>query len=47
VLSGAVTVSQLTSNADAPRVAGLDVGGLVEPQDPEDYWGTRSRLPWA
>ena len=47
VLSGAVTVAQLTSNADAPRVAGLDVGGLVEPQDPEDYWGTRSRLPWA
>ncbi len=46
VLSGAVTVAQLTSNADAPRVAGLDVGGLVEPQDPEDYWGTRSRLPW-
>jgi aryl-alcohol dehydrogenase-like predicted oxidoreductase len=47
VLSGAVTVAQLTSNADAPRVAGLDVGGLVEPQEPEDYWGTRSRLPWA
>ena len=47
VLSGAVTVAQLASNADAPRVAGLDVGGLVERQDPEDYWGTRSRLPWA
>ncbi|WP_448620248.1 aldo/keto reductase [Geodermatophilus sp. URMC 65] len=47
VLSGAVTVAQLTSNADATRVAGLDVGGLVEPQEPEDYWGTRSRLPWA
>ena len=42
-----MTVAQLTSNADAPRVAGLDVGGLVEPQEPEDYWGTRSRLPWA
>jgi aryl-alcohol dehydrogenase-like predicted oxidoreductase len=46
VLSGAVTVEQLTSNAAATRVAGLDVGGLVEPQDPEDYWGARSRLPW-
>lgn len=46
VLSGAVTVAQLTSNAAASRVAGLDLGGAVEPEDPEDYWGTRSRLPW-
>lgn len=46
VLSGAVTVAQLTSNAAAPRVAGLDLGGLVEPQDPEDYWSARGRLPW-
>src|SRR4051794_29822367 len=46
VLSGAVTVEQLASNAAATRVAGLDVGGLVEPQDPADYWRTRSRLPW-
>jgi aryl-alcohol dehydrogenase-like predicted oxidoreductase len=47
VLSGAVTVAQLTSNAAATRVAGLDVGGLVEPQHPEDYWDARNRLPWA
>ncbi len=47
VLSGAVTVAQLTSNAAATRVAGLDLGGLVEPQHPEDYWGARSRLPWG
>ena len=46
VLSGAVTVAQLTSNAAAPRVAGLDLGGLVEPQDPGDYWSARGRLPW-
>ena len=46
VLSGAVTVAQLTSNATATPVAGLDVGGLVEPLDPEHYWSTRSRLPW-
>ncbi|WP_100499283.1 aldo/keto reductase [Geodermatophilus chilensis] len=46
VLSGAVTVAQLTSNAAATRVTGLDGSGLVQPQDPEDYWGTRSRLPW-
>jgi aryl-alcohol dehydrogenase-like predicted oxidoreductase len=46
VLSGAVTVAQLTSNAAAPRVADLDVGGLVEPQDPGDYWSARSRLSW-
>jgi aryl-alcohol dehydrogenase-like predicted oxidoreductase len=47
VLSGAVTVAQLTSNAAATRVAGLDLGGLVEPQHPGDYWSTRSRLPWG
>jgi aryl-alcohol dehydrogenase-like predicted oxidoreductase len=46
VLSGAVTVEQLASNAAATRVAGLDLGGLVEPRDPADYWRTRSRLPW-
>jgi aryl-alcohol dehydrogenase-like predicted oxidoreductase len=46
VLSGAVTVEQLASNAAATRVAGLDLGSLVEPQDPADYWRTRSRLPW-
>ncbi|SDY76030.1 Predicted oxidoreductase [Geodermatophilus africanus] len=46
VLSGAVTVAQLTSNAAGTRVAGLDLGGLVEPQHPGDYWGARGRLPW-
>ncbi len=46
VLSGAVTVAQLTSNAAATRGACLDLGGLVEPQDPRDYWSARGRLPW-
>jgi hypothetical protein len=41
-----VTVAHLTSNAEATRVADPDVGRLVEPQAPEDYWSTRSRLPW-
>lgn len=48
VLSGAATVSHLTAN-----LAALDVPvGLLEglpaiAEDPEDYWGTRSRLTWG
>jgi aryl-alcohol dehydrogenase-like predicted oxidoreductase len=47
VLSGAVTVAQLESNAAATGVPGLDVEGLVAPEEPEEYWATRARLPWA
>ena len=48
VLSGAVTVPQLTSNAAAREVArrpGLDT--LVAPQAPAEYWAERSRLSWT
>jgi aryl-alcohol dehydrogenase-like predicted oxidoreductase len=48
VLSGAVTVPQLTSNAAARDLAGgpgLDT--LVAPQAPAEYWAERSRLSWA
>lgn len=48
VLSGAVTVPQLTSNATARELrgqAGLD--DLVAPQAPDAYWAERSRLSWT
>jgi aryl-alcohol dehydrogenase-like predicted oxidoreductase len=50
VLSGAVTVAQLTSNLAAARLTlpadVLDaVGELAE--KPEDYWAARSRRPWG
>ena len=48
VLSGAVTVPQLTSNAAARDLVGepgLDT--LVAPQAPAEYWAERSRLSWA
>jgi aryl-alcohol dehydrogenase-like predicted oxidoreductase len=51
VLSGAVTVAQLESNAAARElVADLDIlelGGLVPPEPAADYWAARSRLGWA
>ncbi|SDC58245.1 Predicted oxidoreductase [Geodermatophilus telluris] len=47
VLSGAVTVGQLASNAAATRVAAIGAAELVEPEDPRDYWAARGRLPWA
>lgn len=47
VLSGAVTVAQLISNARARELVtqpGLD--DLVPPVAPEEYWAERSRMPW-
>ena len=45
VLSGASTVAQLESNL-AAREVGWD-GGLEELREPaEEYWSTRSGLPW-
>lgn len=47
VLSGAVTVPQLASNARATDLAaGPDVLDLVVPQSAPEYWAGRSRLPW-
>ncbi|WP_432562577.1 aldo/keto reductase [Kineococcus sp. SYSU DK003] len=43
-LSGAVTVQQLEQNLAARPPAGA-LEGVVE--RPEDYWATRSALPWA
>ena len=43
VLSGAVTVAQLRSNADARGLA-VDLPDLAE--TPEAYWATRSALAW-
>jgi aryl-alcohol dehydrogenase-like predicted oxidoreductase len=50
VLSGAVTVDELTSNLSAIIVALsmidlVELSGLAEPAD--DYWQARSRLAWA
>jgi aryl-alcohol dehydrogenase-like predicted oxidoreductase len=51
VLSGAVTVPQLKSNAAAlDLVADIDpaeLSELVTPEPAAEYWGTRSRLGWA
>lgn len=48
VLTGAVTVAQLASNATAIGVgADLDLLDLVPPQPAADYWAERSRLPWT
>jgi aryl-alcohol dehydrogenase-like predicted oxidoreductase len=51
VLSGAVTVAQLQSNAAArDLVADLDLTelrDLVPPEPAAEYWATRSRLAWA
>jgi aryl-alcohol dehydrogenase-like predicted oxidoreductase len=49
VLSGAATVDQLQSNANAERVmwdgqASAALTALAE--TPEEYWGKRVRLPW-
>jgi len=49
VLSGAATVSQLQANLRAAQLA-LDSGVLAElaqlAEPPEQYWQTRSNLPW-
>lgn len=48
VLSGAVTVGQLESNAAARRVAAhLPLDELLAPQPPQAYWAERSRLAWS
>jgi aryl-alcohol dehydrogenase-like predicted oxidoreductase len=44
VLSGAVTLRQLASNAAAVSFAPEQLAGLAEPA--EDYWATRSRRGW-
>ncbi|MGY1635994.1 aldo/keto reductase [Geodermatophilus sp. SYSU D00742] len=51
VLSGAVSVEQLTANVRARDLAGAPgaddlLSSLLEPQDPHRYWAERSRLPW-
>jgi aryl-alcohol dehydrogenase-like predicted oxidoreductase len=47
VLSGAVTVPQLQSNAAARElVADLPPVDGMEPEDPTAYWSARSRLGW-
>jgi aryl-alcohol dehydrogenase-like predicted oxidoreductase len=48
VLSGAVTVAQLRSNAAARALAaGLPADALVEPEEPAGYWSARSALTWG
>lgn len=53
VLSGASTVAQLGSNLTAFRLAwdpalNEELAPLAEePEEPEDYWNTRSALPWT
>jgi aryl-alcohol dehydrogenase-like predicted oxidoreductase len=48
VLSGAVTVAQLRSNAAARELAGSPaVPGWVQPEQPAGYWSARSRLDWG
>jgi aryl-alcohol dehydrogenase-like predicted oxidoreductase len=49
VLSGAATTEHFRSNLAAPAVkwddeVGESLGSLTE--SPQDYWATRSRLPW-
>ena len=47
VLSGAATVSQLRSNAAARDVVGVvDVGEIMAPEPPQQYWPRRSGLTW-
>jgi aryl-alcohol dehydrogenase-like predicted oxidoreductase len=48
VLSGAVTVAQLQSNAAARElVSDLTTEEWVQPEDPAAYWSARSRLGWG
>ena len=48
MLSGAVTVAQLRSNAAARELVGsLPAEGWIEPERPVDYWSARSRLGWG
>jgi aryl-alcohol dehydrogenase-like predicted oxidoreductase len=44
VLSGATTAEQIASNVKALDVPGLELADFSE--DPETYWGERSRLVW-
>jgi aryl-alcohol dehydrogenase-like predicted oxidoreductase len=51
VLSGAVTVAQLRSNAAAVDLVGdmvgeMDPGAWLRPEDPAGYWAARSRRAW-
>jgi aryl-alcohol dehydrogenase-like predicted oxidoreductase len=47
VLSGATTIAQLGSNIGALAVRADDLSGLDDVAEaPEEYWRTRSRLPW-
>ncbi|MCZ2811236.1 aldo/keto reductase [Modestobacter sp. VKM Ac-2979] len=50
VLSGAVTVAQLESNAAARTLdltaADPTAAGWVQPEEPAEYWSARSRLSW-
>jgi aryl-alcohol dehydrogenase-like predicted oxidoreductase len=47
VLSGAVTVAQLHSNAAARDLADPAAEALVEPEDAAGYWAARSALGWG
>jgi aryl-alcohol dehydrogenase-like predicted oxidoreductase len=48
VLCGAVTVTQLQSNATALTLVGaVDTANLVTPEPPQEYWAARSRLRWT
>jgi aryl-alcohol dehydrogenase-like predicted oxidoreductase len=46
VLSGAVTLAQLRSNLDAPRVASLPIAWPAIAEPPAEYWARRSALVW-
>jgi aryl-alcohol dehydrogenase-like predicted oxidoreductase len=45
VLSGAVSVEQLTSNLRAMSAVAVEIPDITEP--PEQYWATRSARPWT
>jgi aryl-alcohol dehydrogenase-like predicted oxidoreductase len=45
VLSGAVSVEQLTSNLRALDAVAVAIPGMAEP--PEQYWAERSARPWT
>lgn len=48
VLSGAVTVAQLRSNAAALDLAAtVDPERLVAPEEPQRYWAARGRRSWS
>ncbi len=45
VLSGAVSVEQLTSNLRAMSAVAVEIPDITEP--PAQYWATRSARPWT